>query len=139
MAKERKEKKMIKKPVFEGGRKGFNAFVKEHLRYPEEALQKGIEGTVVLKLFINYLGTVTNVKIIAGIGAGCDEEAARVAKMMEFQVDKVYKVKVKYQKSLNIHFKLPKKVQQETQKYAYKYKPVEDSNTEKSYSYTITL
>lgn len=83
-------------------------FISQHLRYPEEGLKNKIEGTVSLTFTINYLGKVTEVKIISGLGYGCDEEAIRVVKLLKFSVSKTRKMKVKFHKNLNIHFRLPK-------------------------------
>jgi protein TonB len=38
----------------------------------------GIEGKVFVEFVINRDGSVTEVRAIKGIGAGCDEEAVRV-------------------------------------------------------------
>jgi protein TonB len=38
----------------------------------------GIEGKVFLSAVIEKDGSVTNVQVLKGIGAGCDEEAMRV-------------------------------------------------------------
>ncbi len=40
--------------------------------------QMGIEGKVFVEFVVDKDGTITNVKAIKGIGAGCDEEAKRV-------------------------------------------------------------
>ena len=108
MQKEKKDKHFIQKPVYEGGPKAMRAFISQNLRYPKEALQHKIEGTVSLNFTINYQGKVTDVKIVSGLGYGCDEEAIRVVKLLKFQVAKTRKIKVKFQKNLNIHFRKPK-------------------------------
>ncbi len=41
----------------------------------------GIEGKVFVEFVIERDGTITDVKAIKGIGAGCDEEAVRVLKI----------------------------------------------------------
>ncbi len=61
-----------------GGMGGWNNYLASNLRYPTEAKNMGIEGTVIVVFLINSDGTVSNAEILRGIGAGCDEEALRV-------------------------------------------------------------
>ncbi|MFN0204150.1 MAG: energy transducer TonB [Bacteroidia bacterium] len=69
-----------------------------------------MEGSVHLFLDINNRGEVTHVKVISGIGHGCDEEAVRVVKLMKFAVEKVRNMHVVDHQKIQIHFKLPKAV-----------------------------
>jgi len=39
-------------------------------------------GTVYVNFNVDRLGKIANIKIIRGIGSGCDEEAVRVIKIM---------------------------------------------------------
>ncbi len=55
-------------------------FVAKHLKYPEEAAKKGVEGKVFTKFIVEKDGTITNVSVVKGIGYGCDEAAANVLK-----------------------------------------------------------
>ncbi|MEO1517370.1 MAG: energy transducer TonB [Bacteroidota bacterium] len=107
MAKERKDKHFVKKPVYRGGMKALRTFITQHLQYPEEALKAKVEGTVSLRYSIDHLGKVTKVDIIKGLGHGCDEEAARLVRLLRFEVAKTYKVRVLFHKNLQIHFRLP--------------------------------
>jgi len=38
----------------------------------------GVEGKVFVEFVINRDGTLVDVRVVRGIGAGCDEEAVRV-------------------------------------------------------------
>ena len=58
--------------------KSFNAYIEENLVYPEEAISKGLEGRIVLQLTISPIGTITDIEVKRGLGAGCDEEAIRL-------------------------------------------------------------
>jgi len=69
-------------PSFPGGEKARNRFLAEHIKYPDNAVKYGIQGTCYVQFIIDSDGFVTEVKIIRGIGGGCDEEAVRVVKMM---------------------------------------------------------
>lgn len=65
-------------PTFPGGMEAWNKFLGENLRYPAQARNMGVEGTVYVVFEVRADGTVKNVEILRGIGAGCDEEALRV-------------------------------------------------------------
>lgn len=108
MKKGRKDHQFIKKPYYEGGMTAMKAFIKKELSYPPTALQQKIEGTVYIRYTINYKGKVIDVKIVGGIGHGCEEEAIRLVKLLEFNVPKNRNLKAVFYKKLQIHFKLPK-------------------------------
>ncbi len=61
-----------------GGMKGWNGYLKDNLRYPEQAKTNGIQGTVIAVFVIGSDGSISDVEILRGIGGGCDEEAIRV-------------------------------------------------------------
>ncbi len=107
MKKARKDKDFIKSAYFEGGRAAIDAFVKKELRYPKEALTAKVEGRVSVQYTVDYKGKVTEVHLISGIGHGCDEEALRIVKLMQFKVPEDGKIKSKYSRKLHIHFRLP--------------------------------
>jgi TonB family protein len=69
-------------PFFRGGDEARIKYLKENLTYPEEAKQKGIQGTVFVTFVVETDGSVTDVRILRGIGDGCDEEAIRVIENM---------------------------------------------------------
>jgi len=61
-----------------GGMGAFYKYVGDKMKYPAQARRMGIEGKVFVEFVINRDGSITDVKAIKGIGAGCDEEAVRV-------------------------------------------------------------
>ena len=67
-------------PAFPGGTSAFYQYVQKKLKYPAQARRMGIEGKVFVQFIVDKDGTITNVTVVRGIGAGCDEEAARVIK-----------------------------------------------------------
>ena len=54
----------------------------KNIRYPEAAIKNNVQGTVYVSFIVRTDGSVTDVKILRGIGSGCDEEAMRVVKLM---------------------------------------------------------
>ncbi len=69
-------------PEFPGGEEARQRFLSENLRYPQMAREAGIQGTVFVTFVVETDGSVTDVRILRGIGGGCDEEAIRVVGMM---------------------------------------------------------
>jgi protein TonB len=69
-------------PEFEGGVTGLMKFMGQNVVYPALAREAGKEGTVYVSFVVNEIGNVENVKIMRGIGLGCDEEVVRVVSKM---------------------------------------------------------
>lgn len=65
-------------PEFEGGVSGLMTFISRNIVYPPVAREIGKEGTVYVSFVVNEIGNVENVKVMRGIGFGCDEEVVRV-------------------------------------------------------------
>ena len=53
-----------------------------NIKYPEVARTSGITGTVYVQFVVEKDGSISDVKVVRGIGGGCDEEAVRVVKSM---------------------------------------------------------
>jgi TonB family protein len=90
---------------------GYPAFyrghVKDNLKYPEQAIKEGIEGRVALQFIVSKDGSVSNVKVTQGIGAGCDEEAVRILKQSPKWQPAVHQGKpVKSKATIFISFKI---------------------------------
>ncbi len=69
-------------PEFPQGRSGLMKYMKENIKYPEQAKNKSIEGRVFVNFVVEKDGSITHVKVLRGIGGGCDEEAVRATKSM---------------------------------------------------------
>lgn len=67
-------------PTPAGGLSAFYEYVRKNLDYPSQARRMNIEGKVFVQFVIEKDGSITDVKAVKGIGAGCDEEAVRVIK-----------------------------------------------------------
>lgn len=97
-------------PVFPGGDDARVKFIAENIKYPEEARKTGIQGTVFITFIVEADGRVTNVKILKGIGGGCDEEALRVVQSMpDWSPGKQSGKNVRVQFNMPIKFALGKK------------------------------
>ncbi len=82
------------------------AAIYKKITYPEIAKQAGVEGKVYVVAFIDENGTVNDVKVLKGIGAGCDEAAVNAIKATKFKPAKNKGKPVKVKFSLAITFKL---------------------------------
>ncbi|HEX5001932.1 MAG TPA: TonB family protein [Bacteroidia bacterium] len=69
-------------PTFPGGEGELRNYLQKNVKYPPFARENGITGTVYLQFIIGKDGSVSDVKLLRGIGGGCDEEAIRVVKAM---------------------------------------------------------
>ena len=61
-----------------GGMSAFYKYVGEKIKYPSQARRMQVEGRVFCEFVVNRDGTIQDVRVIRGIGAGCDEEAIRI-------------------------------------------------------------
>lgn len=69
-------------PNYPGGDENLMAFITSNVQYPEIAKRAGVEGKVYVSFVVEKNGSIAEVRVAKGIGAGCDEEALRVVKMM---------------------------------------------------------
>ena len=103
-----KSKHFIKKAEYPGGSEALKKFIKNNLRYPKEALNHRVEGSVFLRYEVNEKGKVHNISVISGLGYGCDEEAERIIWLLKYPQIKNRGIKVNTKFKLAINFKLPK-------------------------------
>jgi TonB family protein len=61
----------------------FYANLATQIKYPEQARKTGVEGRVFVEFVVNKDGSLSEVKVLRGIGAGCDSEAMRVVSKSE--------------------------------------------------------
>jgi protein TonB len=69
-------------PTFPGGMGALMKYLAENIKYPPLAKESGIQGRVFINFVVEPDGSISNVKVLRGIGGGCDEEAVRVVKNM---------------------------------------------------------
>lgn len=98
-------------PEFPGGMDSMYAFIQKNLIYPEKAKAEGIEGRVFITFTIEKDGSVSNVKILRGIGGGCDEVAKEVVEKMP-----KWKPGTQRGKPVRVQFNLPIKFELEKDK-----------------------
>lgn len=69
-------------PAFQGGVEALSAFLSKNLKYPRRAASANVEGRVFAEFTVGSDGSVENIRVVKGIGFGCDEEAVRVIGLM---------------------------------------------------------
>ena len=70
---------IVEEPALpKGGYPAFYKYIGDKMKYPAQARRMGIEGKVFVEFVIGKDGSISDVKAVKGIGAGCDEEAVRV-------------------------------------------------------------
>jgi protein TonB len=67
-------------PTFQGGEAGFNKYLQKSIRYPAIARENNVQGRVIVQFVVERDGSLTDIKVVRGIGSGCDEEAVRALK-----------------------------------------------------------
>jgi len=64
----------------EKGTRTYNRYLRRNLKYPDNAKENSIEGSVVLQVVIDENGSISGIEITESLGFGCDKEAIRLIK-----------------------------------------------------------
>jgi TonB family protein len=92
---------------FPGGIDQLNDFIRKNIQYPESALKKNIEGTVLISFTITKEGSHRDYKILRGISDDCDDEVLRVIKKSpNWQPAIDHDQAVAVQETVSVEFKL---------------------------------
>ncbi len=91
-----------KQPEFPGGIKALMEFIKNEMIYPQEAIEKGVEGRVITNFVVEVDGSVTEALIVRGVDPLLDQEAIRIIEVMPKWKPAEYKGK-----AIRIRFTLP--------------------------------
>ncbi|WP_304235586.1 TonB family protein [Jiulongibacter sediminis] len=90
-------------PEFPGGTSAMYEFIAKNMKYPEEALEKGLEGRVFVKFVILKDGQIGQREILQGIGGGgTEEEVSRILDIMP-----KWKPGIQNGKPVNVWFTMP--------------------------------
>jgi TonB family protein len=94
---------------FPGGQNKFYQFLAQNLKYPAKARETDIQGRVFLTFVVEKDGTLSDVKVVKGLGSGLDEESVRVLKKSpRWIAGKQSGKKVRQQFTVPINFTLVK-------------------------------
>ena len=94
-------------PEFKGGMAQLYTYLGNNIKYPVMAKESGIQGKVYVTFVVERDGSITDVRVLRGIGGGCDEEAIRVvAGMPSWKPGKQRGKPVRVQYNLPVRFTL---------------------------------
>ena len=65
---------------YPGGMDKFYEYLGKAIHYPGVARENNVQGKVFLTFVVEKDGSLTDIKVLRGIGSGCDDEAVRVIK-----------------------------------------------------------
>lgn len=91
---------------YKNGEEGLNNFVVSEIEYPALAVEKSLQGTVILDFVVETNGYVTNIVAKQGVTGGCTEEAIRLIKMTKWQPAVIGGKYVRYKTTYPITFSL---------------------------------
>ncbi|MCK9398556.1 MAG: energy transducer TonB [Bacteroidales bacterium] len=69
-------------PEYPGGEKALYDYLRQNLNYPVEAKKNGIQGSVYVIFIVDIDGYIKDIRVLRGIGGGCDKEAVRLIENM---------------------------------------------------------
>ena len=69
-------------PQYPGGQIAMLKYLMENIKYPEQAMKKGIQGRVAVSFIVEKDGSISDVKPILSVHPLLNKEAVRVVKSM---------------------------------------------------------
>lgn len=69
-------------PQYPGGLAAMLKYIRENIKYPEQAMKKGIQGRVTVSFIIEKDGSISNVRPVHSVHSLLDKEAVRMVKSM---------------------------------------------------------
>ncbi len=96
-------------PIFKDRFYSFNDFIKDNMKYPEQAFSRSISGTVTLSFVVETHGGISNIYVENFIGGGCTEEAIRLINLIKWMPGIKDSKAVRTKMSLDIGFNLKDK------------------------------
>lgn len=91
---------------YKNGEEGLEEFILSEIEYPKVAIEKSIQGTVILEFVVETNGYVTGITVKQAVNAGCSEEAIRLIKLTRWQPAVLNNVFVRYKTTYPITFNL---------------------------------
>jgi len=71
-----------KMPEYPGGINALIDYIGKNLQYPKEAMEKGIQGKVIIRFVVNTSGKVEKSEVLRSVDAEIDNEALRIVNTM---------------------------------------------------------
>ena len=70
------------KPEFPGGKAALDAYLSKNMKYPQSAIDNGIEGVVDVAFLVRTDGSIGTIKIVRMVDPDLESEAIRLVKGM---------------------------------------------------------
>ena len=97
-------------PNFPGGMGECMKFLSKNIKYPTEAMEKEIQGRVIVQFIVEKDGSITEAKVVRGVDPALDKEALRVINSMpKWTPGKQAGEAVNVKYTVPIMFKIPEK------------------------------
>ncbi len=93
-------------PVFTNNKITLAGFVAANLKYPEAAIKQNISGVVKVAFIVETHGKISNTTIVNSVGAGCNEEALRIVRLIKWMPGTYNHMAVRTRMSISINFSL---------------------------------
>lgn len=97
-------------PLVPKGNAGLGKFLAEHMKYPEEAYRRSIEGEVKLQFTVEPSGSVSNLVVLEELGGGCTAEATRLVYKTPWAPGSRGGERVRSRSEVSIRFTLPQQM-----------------------------
>ncbi|MDX2172530.1 MAG: energy transducer TonB [Bacteroidota bacterium] len=91
---------------YKNGDDGLNEFILSNIEYPKLAVEKSVEGTVVIEFVVETNGYITGLNVKQGVNTGCTEEAIRLIKLTKWQPAVLNNKMIRYKTNYPITFNL---------------------------------
>lgn len=91
-----------------GGNAEFNRFLDYHLNYPEIAMKRGKEGTVVIKYICSENGVILKAEIVEKVSPEIDAEAVRLFRLLQWSPALKDQQAVAFENTISIPFNIKK-------------------------------
>lgn len=69
-------------PEFPGGMEALNTYLRNNIRYPQEAQKAGIQGRVIIQFIVSKDGSITDAEVVKSVDPQLDAEGLRLIKNM---------------------------------------------------------
>ena len=69
-------------PEFPGGMEALNTYLRNNIRYPQEAQKAGIQGRVIIQFIVSKDGSITDTEVVESVDPQLDAEGLRLIKNM---------------------------------------------------------
>lgn len=94
------------RPIFTNDKINLAAFIAANLQYPDAAIKQNLSGVVKVGFIVEPHGRPSNIQILNSLGAGCNEEAIRIVRLIKWMPGTVNHMAVRTRMSISINFSL---------------------------------